>query len=100
MEVIENCNGTKTYVFTTDDEKPDFGAVSEFIKGWMPTPVFIRTDRKVASGSTLWVDDMGHSKGLPINTYATEIYHSTCCIPGADPFIVGDCMLWPPEWSH
>lgn len=109
MEVRENCNGTKTYIYTVEDDGPDPGAKNPREKfamaeleeriGGFPAPVFIKTDRVVARNSILWVDDMGHPSGKPINTYATEVYHSTC-VPGVEAFIVGDCVLWPPEWNY
>lgn len=47
---------------------------------------------KLADGRVMLVDDLGHSKGLPVNDAATELYHSVCR-PGATWEIRGDVVI-------
>lgn len=42
------------------------------------------------------VDDAGHSKGLPVNTEATRLYHMNCR-PGTTHTIRGDVVVVPDE---
>ena len=94
MKVRENMNGTKTHFFAYD-EHPEMEKVMELVGGsGIPCTVTISTDREVPKGSTLICDDMGHvgPQVPPINTSATEVYHSTC-IPGTSHPIVGDAVV-------
>lgn len=43
-------------------------------------------------GRVMMVDDLGHSKGLPVNEKATELYHGICK-PGTTHQIVGDVAI-------
>lgn len=43
-------------------------------------------------GSVMLVDDMGHSKNLPVNAKATKLYRSICH-PGVTHQIRGDAVV-------
>jgi hypothetical protein len=43
-------------------------------------------------GRRVWVDDLGHAKGLPINEAATRLYLSRCR-PGTTHVIRGDVVI-------
>lgn len=45
-------------------------------------------------GTVMWVDDLGHQHGLPVNAEGTRLYHSIC-YPGATHEIVGDVVVTP-----
>jgi hypothetical protein len=42
----------------------------------------------------VFLDDEGHSKGLPVNEKATALYHARCK-PGTQHQIVGDVAILP-----
>jgi hypothetical protein len=50
----------------------------------------------MVNGNVVWVDGLGHQKGLPENARATRYYRSICK-PGTKHVIVGDVAL---VWSH
>ena len=43
-------------------------------------------------GRTMYVDDLGHQKGLPVNQKGTQLYHAICR-PGTTHVIVGDVVV-------
>jgi hypothetical protein len=43
-------------------------------------------------GRRVWVDDLGHAKGLPINERATQLYLAICR-PGTTHVIRGDVVI-------
>lgn len=47
-------------------------------------------------GLTMYVDDEGHSRNLPVNKVATALYHEICR-PGTKFQIVGNVFLKPTE---
>lgn len=44
------------------------------------------------NGFTMFLDDLGHQKGLPFNAEGTRLYHSICR-PGTTHQILGDVVL-------
>lgn len=42
------------------------------------------------------VNDLGHSKGLPVNVEATKLYHANC-VPGTQHQIRGNAVVVPDE---
>lgn len=51
---------------------------------------------KIRNNRRVWVNDMGHPLGLPLNREATKLYHEIC-IPGTTNVIVGDVAITP-DW--
>jgi hypothetical protein len=43
-------------------------------------------------GTFMYLDDVGHPKGLPVNPEATKLYHKVC-IPGTTHPIAGDVAV-------
>lgn len=43
----------------------------------------------------MFVDDLGHQKGLPVNDVATRLYHARCKPGSNPPPIVGDVVVLP-----
>ena len=68
------------------DNTQDIGAIEKLIGAKSLDHVNLR------NGFLMWVDDLGHQNGLPVNAEATRLYHSICR-PGTTHQIVGDVVL-------
>jgi len=86
MMLLLRADGTEEYL----EKEPTLGEIQAML-GASSLDV-VSLSNLQAGPHTLYVDDLGYSKGLPPNKIATALYH-TQCKPGTTWEILGDVVL-------